>query len=109
MVSTPVLSMTLTSFSDTPGMSEIATREKQQVQGTEQTRGPAVTVPDVDIREYDDALRSWGSGAGILRPGYASLLSSSYPRQLLDAASLPCAPPPPRRYRLAEVRFQSDS
>jgi hypothetical protein len=50
-------------------MSEIATREEQQVQGTEQTRPGRYFVPDVDIREYDDALRLWGSGAKILRPG----------------------------------------
>ena len=44
---------------------EIATREKQQVQGTEQTRPGRYFVPDVDIREYDDALRLWADMPGV--------------------------------------------
>jgi hypothetical protein len=36
---------------------EIATKEKQQVQGSEQTRPGRYFLPDVDISEYDDALR----------------------------------------------------
>lgn len=44
---------------------EIATREKQQVQGTEQTRPGRYFVPDVDIREYDDALRLWAVMPGV--------------------------------------------
>ena len=44
---------------------EIAIREKQQVQGTEQTRPGRYFVPDVDIREYDDALRLWADMPGV--------------------------------------------
>ena len=44
---------------------EIATREKQQVQGTEQTRPGRYFVPDVDIREDDDALRLWADMPGV--------------------------------------------
>jgi hypothetical protein len=36
---------------------EIATKEKQQVQGTERTRAGRYFMPDVDICENDDGLR----------------------------------------------------
>jgi HSP20 family molecular chaperone IbpA len=44
---------------------EIATREKQQVQGSEQTRPGRYFMPDVDIREYDDVLRLWADMPGV--------------------------------------------
>ena len=44
---------------------EIATREKQQVQGNEQTRPGRYFMPDVDIREYDDVLRLWADMPGV--------------------------------------------
>ena len=44
---------------------EIATREKQQVQGTEKTRPGRYFVPDVDISEYDDSLRLWADMPGV--------------------------------------------
>jgi HSP20 family molecular chaperone IbpA len=44
---------------------EIATREKQQVQGTEKTRPGRYFVPDVDISEYDDTLRLWADMPGV--------------------------------------------
>ena len=44
---------------------EIATKEKQQVQGSEQTRPGRYFLPDVDIREYDHALRLWADMPGV--------------------------------------------
>ena len=44
---------------------EIATKEKQQVQGSEQTRPGRYFMPDVDIREYDDVLRLWADMPGV--------------------------------------------
>jgi HSP20 family molecular chaperone IbpA len=44
---------------------EIATREKQQVQGTEKTRSGRYFVPEVDISEYDDSLRLWADMPGV--------------------------------------------
>ena len=44
---------------------EIATKEKQQVQGNEQTRPGRYFLPDVDIREYDHALRLWADVPGV--------------------------------------------
>jgi HSP20 family molecular chaperone IbpA len=44
---------------------EIATREKQQVQGTEKTRPGRYFVPDVDISEYADSLRLWADMPGV--------------------------------------------
>lgn len=44
---------------------EIATREKQQVQGTEQTRPGRYFVPDVDICENDDSLHLWADMPGV--------------------------------------------
>lgn len=44
---------------------EIATKEKQQVQGTEQTRPGRYFIPDVDIAENDDCLRLWADMPGV--------------------------------------------
>jgi HSP20 family protein len=44
---------------------EIATKEKQQVKGTEQTRPGRYFLPDVDIREYEDELRLWADMPGV--------------------------------------------
>jgi HSP20 family molecular chaperone IbpA len=44
---------------------EIATREKQQVQGTEQTRPGRYFMPDVDISENDDSLHLWADMPGV--------------------------------------------
>jgi len=44
---------------------EIAIREKQQVEGTEQTRPGRYFMPDVDISENDDALRLWADMPGV--------------------------------------------
>ena len=44
---------------------EIASREKQQVEGTEQTRPGRYFMPDVDISENDDALRLWADMPGV--------------------------------------------
>jgi HSP20 family molecular chaperone IbpA len=44
---------------------EIATREKQPVQGTEKTRPGRYFTPEVDIREYDDMLRLWADMPGV--------------------------------------------
>lgn len=44
---------------------EIASREKQQVQGTEQTRPGRYFMPDVDISENDEALRLWADMPGV--------------------------------------------
>ena len=43
---------------------EIATREKQQVQGNEQTRPGRYFMPDVDIREYT-TLHLWADMPGV--------------------------------------------
>ena len=45
---------------------EIATKEKQQVQGTEQTRPGRYFMFDVDICENDDGLRLWADMPGVL-------------------------------------------
>ena len=45
---------------------EIATKEKQQVQGTEQTRPGRYFMPDVDICDNDDGLRLWADMPGVL-------------------------------------------
>jgi HSP20 family protein len=45
---------------------EIATKEKQQVQGTEQTRPGRYFMPDVDICENDDGLRLWADMPGVV-------------------------------------------
>jgi HSP20 family protein len=45
---------------------EIVTKEKQQVQGTEQTRPGRYFMPDVDICENDDGLRLWADMPGVL-------------------------------------------
>jgi HSP20 family protein len=45
---------------------EIATKEKQQVQGTERTRPGRYFMPDVDISENDDGLRLWADMPGVL-------------------------------------------
>ena len=44
---------------------EIATKEKQQIQGTEQTRPGRYFMPDVDICENDDALYLWADMPGV--------------------------------------------
>ena len=44
---------------------EITTKEKQAVQGSEQTRPGRYFVPDVDIREYDHGLRLWADMPGV--------------------------------------------
>jgi len=44
---------------------EIASRKKQQVEGTEQTRPGRYFMPDVDISENDDALRLWADMPGV--------------------------------------------
>src|ERR1700744_4855682 len=44
---------------------EIATREKQQVEGTEKTRPGRYFIPDVDISEYDESLRLWADMPGV--------------------------------------------
>jgi HSP20 family protein len=44
---------------------EIATKEKQQVQGSEQTRPGRYFMPDVDISEEDDCLRLWADMPGV--------------------------------------------
>lgn len=44
---------------------EIATKEKQPVEGTEKTRPGRYFVPDVDICEYDDMLRLWADMPGV--------------------------------------------
>jgi HSP20 family protein len=45
---------------------EIATKEKQQVQGIEQTRPGRYFMPDIDICENDDCLRLWADMPGVL-------------------------------------------
>ena len=44
---------------------EIATKEKQQVQGTEQTRPGRYFTPDIDICENDDCLHLWADMPGV--------------------------------------------
>lgn len=44
---------------------EMTTKEKQQVQGTEQTRPGRYFMPDVDICEYDNSLRVWADMPGV--------------------------------------------
>ena len=44
---------------------EIATKEKQQVQGTEQTRPGRYFMPDVNICENDDGLHLWADMPGV--------------------------------------------
>ena|SRR5579863_7437615 len=44
---------------------EIISREKQQVQGTEQTRPGRYFMPDVDICENDDSLHMWADMPGV--------------------------------------------
>ena len=44
---------------------EIASREKQQVQGTEKTRPGRYFIPDVDIYEYEDRLKLWADMPGV--------------------------------------------
>ena len=44
---------------------EIATKEKQQVQGTEQTRPGRYFMPDVDIHEFHDRLKLWADMPGV--------------------------------------------
>lgn len=44
---------------------EIATREKQQVEGAEKTRPGRYFRPDVDICEYGDMLRLWADMPGV--------------------------------------------
>jgi HSP20 family protein len=44
---------------------EIATKEKQAVQGTEKTRPGRYFLPDVDIYERDDGLRLWADMPGV--------------------------------------------
>jgi HSP20 family molecular chaperone IbpA len=44
---------------------EIATREKQQVEGAERTRPGRYFMPDVDICEHGDMLRLWADMPGV--------------------------------------------
>ena len=44
---------------------EMATREKQPVQGNERTRPGRYFIPEVDICEYDEALRLWADMPGV--------------------------------------------
>jgi HSP20 family protein len=44
---------------------EMATREKQQVQGNERTRPGRYFIPEVDICEYDESLRLWADMPGV--------------------------------------------
>jgi HSP20 family molecular chaperone IbpA len=45
---------------------EIATREKQQIQGTqEQTRPGRYYTPDVNIYEFEDSLKLWSDMPGV--------------------------------------------
>jgi HSP20 family molecular chaperone IbpA len=44
---------------------EIATREKQQVEGAEKTRPGRYYAPEVDICEYEDMLRLWADMPGV--------------------------------------------
>ena len=44
---------------------EIATREKQAVEGAEKTRPGRYYMPDVDISEYPDMLRLWADMPGV--------------------------------------------
>lgn len=44
---------------------EIATREKQQVEGAEKTRPGRYYTPEVDICEYEDMLRLWADMPGV--------------------------------------------
>ncbi|HJU27915.1 MAG TPA: Hsp20/alpha crystallin family protein [Candidatus Binataceae bacterium] len=44
---------------------EIATREKQQVEGAEKTRPGRYFRPDVDICEFEDMLRLWADMPGV--------------------------------------------
>jgi HSP20 family molecular chaperone IbpA len=44
---------------------EIATREKQPVEGAEKTRPGRYYMPDVDICEYQDMLRLWADMPGV--------------------------------------------
>jgi HSP20 family protein len=47
-------------------MSEIATKEKQQLsKGQEQTRPGRYYVPDVNIYEFDDSLKLWADMPGV--------------------------------------------
>jgi HSP20 family protein len=55
---------------------EIATKEKQQVQGTEQTRPGRYFMPDVDICENDDGLRLWADMPGVLEKDVDVLLKN---------------------------------
>ncbi len=44
---------------------ELATREKQEVQGTEKTRPGRYFVPDVDIHEDENGLKLWADMPGV--------------------------------------------
>jgi len=44
---------------------EIATREKQAIEGTEKTRQGRHFMPHVDICEYGDVLRLWADMPGV--------------------------------------------
>lgn len=44
---------------------EIATREKQEVQGAEKTRPGRYFVPAVDIRENENELKLWADMPGV--------------------------------------------
>lgn len=44
---------------------EIATKQKQEVQGTEQTRPGRYFMPDVDIHEFADRLKLWADMPGV--------------------------------------------
>ena len=44
---------------------ELATREKQEVQGTEKTRPGRYFVPNVDIREDENGLKLWADMPGV--------------------------------------------
>lgn len=44
---------------------EIATREKQEVQGAEKTRAGRYFVPAVDIRENENELKLWADMPGV--------------------------------------------
>lgn len=44
---------------------EIATKEKQQIQGQEKTRAGRFFLPEVDIEELNDSLKLWADMPGV--------------------------------------------
>jgi HSP20 family protein len=56
---------------------DIATREKHQVQGTEQTRPGRYFQPEVDICEFEAELRLWADMPGVRDKDVAVTLKDS--------------------------------